>query len=58
MLFESKLNELREDVTLGSKFCVTFQIKYFVVSLSVVFKCQFFKEFLCKPLTNSRGYRG
>ena len=49
-LFQSKLNELPQEVSLPSKFCLTFQIKYFVVSIFVVFKCQFFKEFLCQSV--------
>ena len=52
-LFQRKLNELPQDVTLATKFCLTFQIQYFEVSFFVVFKCQFFKEFLFKALNSS-----
>ena len=45
MLFQSKLNELPEDVSLASKFRLTFQIQYFQVLIFAVFKCQFFREF-------------
>ena len=45
MLFQSKLNEPPEDVSLDSKLCLSFQIQYFEVSIFVVFNCQFLREF-------------
>ena len=52
-LFQRKLNELPQDVTLATKFCLTFQIQYFEVSFFVVFKCQCFKELPSKALNSS-----
>ena len=55
--FQRKLNELPQDVTLVFKFCLTFQIQDFEVSLFVVSKCQFFKEFLSKALNSGGLFR-
>ena len=57
-LFQRKLNEIPQNVTLAPKFCLTFQIQYFEVSFFVVFKWQFFKELLFKLLNSSRGWSG
>ena len=40
MLFQRKLNDFPQEVSLVSKFYLTVQIKYFEVSIFVVFKCQ------------------
>ena len=52
--FQRKLNKLPQDVTLASKFSLTFQIQYFEVSLFVVFNRQCFKQLPCKPLNSSK----
>ena len=58
MIFQRKLNELPDDVSFDSKFCLTFQIQCFEILFFVVSKSEFFKEFHCKPLDSSGGCRG
>ena len=39
-LFQRKLNELPQEVSLPYKFCLTIHMKYFEVLVLVFFKCQ------------------
>ena len=39
-LFQSKLNELPQEVSLAYEFCLTIHMKYFEVSIVGFFKCQ------------------
>ena len=39
-LFQSKLNELPQEVSLAYDFCLTIHMKYFEVSILGFFKCQ------------------